>query len=292
MKFKIIQNKNLFLKISPDMGASIISFIEKKNKLDIFRPFDQKKKINKYNSYFTGYFATIPYFGIVRKKSFYDYKKCDYISLQKNHILEPGTIHGEGWVNKWKISKLSKSSIEFFFNHSGREGFPCAYKAIQKFKLIKNSLIISISIKNLDKYPFDCGIGFHPWFNIDKNSKIYSNTFNYLKKQKSNTFKKIKYSNKRFLDLNLCKIDKTFLNWSGKSKLIISKDVSLNIINNMNIKNLHVYSPPKENFFCVEPVTNITDAFYLKKMGRKEHGLIYLKPNNKFKAVCEFEVVT
>jgi len=113
-----------------------------------------------------------------------------------------------------------------------------------------------------------------------------------LEKQKSNNFNKTKYSNKKFLDLNKNKIDKTFLNWNGKSKLIINNDVSLNIINGKNIKNLHVYSPPKEDFFCIEPVTNITDAYYLKKMGRKDHGLITLKPNKKFKAVCEFEVVT
>ena len=53
------------------MGASIINFIEKKKKINIFRPFNNNKKINKYNSYFTGYFATVPYFGAIRKKSFY-----------------------------------------------------------------------------------------------------------------------------------------------------------------------------------------------------------------------------
>ena len=273
------------------MGASIINFIEKKKKINIFRPFNNKKKINKYNSYFTGYFATVPYFGAIRKKSFYDYSKDNYISLQKTHILEPQTIHGEGWVNKWKINESTKNSIELFFNHNGKKGFPCKYKATQKFKLIKNSLLIDISIKNLDKYSFDCGIGFHPWFNIDKNSKIYLNSFNYLKEQKSNNFKKTKFSNKKFLDLNKYKIDKTFLNWNGKSKLIINKDISLNIINNHNIKNLHIYSPPKESFFCIEPVTNTTDAYYIKKIGRKEHGLISLKPNKILKAACEFEVI-
>ena len=81
MTFNIIQNKNLFLKISPDMGASIINFIEKKKKINIFRPFNNNKKINKYNSYFTGYFATVPYFGALRKKSFYDYNKDNYESI-------------------------------------------------------------------------------------------------------------------------------------------------------------------------------------------------------------------
>ena len=291
MKFKVIQNKNLFLKISPDMGASIINFLEKNKNINIFRPLGNNNKINKYNSYFTGYFATVPYFGNIRKKSFYDYNKGEYISLPKNHILEPETIHGEGWINKWKVNKLTKNSIELSFYHDAKKGFPCIYNATQKFKLTKNSLIISISIENLDQYPFDCGIGFHPLFNIDKNSKIYSNSFNYLQENKSNNFKITKYSNKKFLDLNKNKIDKTFLNWNGKSKLIINKNISLNIINNKKINNLHVYSPPKENFFCIEPVTNTADAYYLKKIDVKNHGLICLKPNKKIKAECEFEVI-
>ena len=291
MTFKIIQNKNLFLKISPDMGASIINILEKNKNINIFRPFDNNKKIKKYNSYFTGYFVTVPYFGPIRKKSFYDYNKDDYISLQRNHILEQETIHGEGWISKWNINKLTKNSIELFFNHNGKIGFPCKYKAIQKFTLMKNSLIVTISIENLDKHSFDCGIGFHPWFNISKNSKIYSNSFNYLQEKKSNNFKKTKFLNKKFLDLNRYKIDKTFLNWNGKSKLIINKDVSLNIKNIKNINNLHIYSPRNEDFFCIEPVTNITDAYYLKKLGRKDHGLISLKPNKKIRAACEFEVI-
>ena len=82
------------------MGASVISFIEKNKNINIFRPYDARKKINKYNSYFSGYFVTVPYFGSIRKKTFYDYNNCKYISLKKNHILEPETIHGEGWINK------------------------------------------------------------------------------------------------------------------------------------------------------------------------------------------------
>ena len=38
---------------------------------------------------------------------------------------------------------------------------------------------IQIKIENLDNYSFECGIGFHPWFNISKISKIFINDFSY-----------------------------------------------------------------------------------------------------------------
>lgn len=289
MKFNTIQNQNLFLKVCPEMGASVIKFHEKKSNLDIFRPFDIKKKISKFNCYFTGYFATIPYFGAIQKKTFLN--KDKYISLSKTHILEPDTIHGEGWVSKWKIKKHTKSSIELFFKHNGRKSFPHSYQTIQKFELIKNSLNITISLENLDTNSFHCGIGFHPWFNISKYSKIYSNTFTYLSQQKNNKFKKKKLLSNNFLDLNKNKIDKTFLNWNGKSKLVINKDLSLIIKNKKNIGNLHVYSPIKENFFCIEPITNISDAFLVKKSGYHSHDLISLSPKKKFQAKIAFEVL-
>jgi len=288
-KNQVIQNKNLFLEISPEMGATVIKFRDKKKKLDIFRPFPNSKKISKYNSYFAGYFATIPYFGAIQKNTFLIKNK--YISLPRTHILESDTIHGEGWVNSWKTTKLTKNTIELVFKHNGKKSFPYAYKATQIFKLINNSLIISICLENSDKHNFDCGIGFHPWFNISKSSKIYSTSFTYFKEKRKNKFIKTKFLNKKFLDLNKYKIDETFLNWKGKSKLVVNKDISLIIKNKKNIGNLHVYSPPTEDFFCIEPVTNFRDAFYIKKLSEYYHGLKTLSPKKQFRAVVEFEVV-
>ena len=47
-----LQNKNLFLEISPEMGASITKFCDRKKNKDIFRPFPETKKITKSISLF------------------------------------------------------------------------------------------------------------------------------------------------------------------------------------------------------------------------------------------------
>jgi len=289
MKSNIIESKDLFLEIAPEMGASIINFKDKKKNIDIFRPFPKKKKFSRYNSYFSGYFATVPYFGAIQKNSFL--KKNKYISLPRTHILEPDTIHGEGWVSKWKINKITKDSLELTFRHDGKKSYPYAYRATQLFKLFKNKLIISITIENLDKSSFECGIGFHPWFFISKFSKLYSDSFDHLKEKKNNIYMQSKMTKNKYLDLNKYKIDETFLNWKGKAKLVINKNVSLLIKNKKNIGNLHVYTPPKENFFCVEPVTNFRDAFYIKKLGYNHHHLKTLYPKKNFQAILEFEVL-
>ena len=283
-----LQNKNLYLEISPEMGCSITKFCDRKKNIDIFRPFPKAKKITKNNCYFSGYFATVPYFGVIHKNTFF--YKNKYIKLPKTHPLEPDTIHGEGWIKKWAVKKQSKTCVELTYLHHGKNSFPHKYQVWQKFSLNKTTLNISIRLENLDHLSFECGIGFHPWFNISAESKIYSNNFSYIENN-NNNFRPKKLTTKNSINLNKYKIDKTFLNWSGKSKLLLNKDISLEIINKKNINNLHIYIPPKENFFCIEPVTNIGDAFYIKKNSNKYTGLKNLKKNKKFEASVEFKLI-
>ena len=63
-----LSNDKLLLEISPEMGASITKFKNLKSGKDIFRPFPNKKKIIRKNCYFAGYFATVPYFGEIKKE--------------------------------------------------------------------------------------------------------------------------------------------------------------------------------------------------------------------------------
>ena len=62
-------------------------------------------------------------------------------------------------------------------------------------------------------------------------------------------------------------------------------------IKKKNIKNLHVYSPPKENFFCIEPVSNVRDAYLVKKNSKLYNGLKIIKPKKSFEAAVEFKIL-
>ena len=176
--------------------------------------------------------------------------------------------------------------------HKGEHNFPFKYSAIQKYTLSKNSLIINIKIKNIDIFPFDVGIGFHPWFKISKKSELFSNTFNYID-YKNNKFKTKNYFKKKTNSILLYKnkIDRSFIGWNGKSKLIINKNISINITNKKNVNKIHIYSPKNKDFFCIEPTTNIDDAFNLKKNGSKSHGLKKIKPKEEFEASVSFDII-
>jgi len=71
----------------------------------------------------------------------------------------------------------------------------------------------------------------------------------------------------------------------------LNKYLKILIKNKKNIKNLHIYSPKNQNFFCVEPVTNIRDSYYYKKLNVKNHGLKNLKPGKIFEAAAIFTII-
>ena len=47
---------------------------------------------------------------------------------------------------------------------------------------------------------------------------------------------------------------------------------------------LVVYTPPGETFFCVEPVSHITEAFNLAEAGHADTGMLSLAPGGSARA--------
>jgi len=186
----------------------------------------------------------------------------------------------------------NKSNVSLKFFHDGKKSFPYKYETIQKFRLIKNCLEIKVSIKNKDRKSFDCGVGFHPWFDLNINSRIFSNTYKYVEIDKNNKIKiKKLLKNSQSFNFNKINIDETFISWNGNTKLILNKLLTVFIKNKKNVKNLHIYSPKNENFFCVEPVTNTRDSYFFKKNNMKYHGLKNLKPGKIFEAAVIFKII-
>ena len=54
-------------------------------------------------------------------------------------------------MNKWLVVKKNKNSVLLKFSHNGKKSFPFKYEALQKFRIVKNSLEIKVSITNKDK---------------------------------------------------------------------------------------------------------------------------------------------
>ena len=70
-------------------------------------------------------------------------------------------------------------------------------------------------------------------------------------------------------------LDNAFVGWNGRAEI---SHPALIIEVTSPLRVLVVYTPPDEDFFCVEPVSNVTDAFNLAATGQPDTGLIVLPP--------------
>jgi len=86
-------------------------------------------------------------------------------------------------------------------------------------------------------------------------------------------------------------LDNCFVGWSRRAaiewpepgmRLVLAAEAPLDF--------LVVYTPPGRPFFCVEPVSHVTDAFNLAAAGRTDTGARTLAPGETWRAVLTLTV--
>ena len=86
-------------------------------------------------------------------------------------------------------------------------------------------------------------------------------------------------------------LDNCFVGWRRRAviewpesdaRLVMTADAPLDF--------LVVYTPPGRPFFCVEPVSHVTDAFNLAAAGRPDTGARALEPGETLRAVVTLSV--
>ena len=135
---------------------------------------------------------------------------------------------------------------------------------------------------------------------VKKQSELFFQAIEYVEQEDyenaQNLFKEIQdigskldfSKGKKLLNTNLVN---GFSEWDSFAKIIWpEKNVSLEIDSSKNLKHLVVFTPPKSNFFCIEPVSHSVDSFNLYHKGIKGTGTKILKPKKTFKVVTTFTV--
>jgi aldose 1-epimerase len=81
------------------------------------------------------------------------------------------------------------------------------------------------------------------------------------------------------LDPNAVALDNNFIGWSGRALIRWPEwKAQLEMRAMGPFGCLVLYTPPRQNYFCVEPATNCSDAFNLATAGRTDTGMLTLEP--------------
>ena len=288
-----LHSKNVILEILPEKGARIsrYSLKNRNNTFDLLRPLNTKFRINK-DSLLKTSFPLVPFSNRINNGKFTFQGK--QIKLPLNFYPEPHAIHGHGWEREWKVCKVNENYALLEYDYFPDE-WPFQYFARQIFELDGSNLRITIQIKNTGKTPMPAGLGFHPYFIRTPNSFIKAET----KKMWVNDSKKIPHQLKivpeiellsKGLHINKFELDNIFTGWDHKAKITWPEwNLNLFIETKTPVDYILIYSPRGEDFFCLEPISHITNSFNMIDENIKSHGTLVLNPDQTLEGQVLFK---
>jgi len=200
-----------------------------------------------------------------------------------NRPPERHAIHGHGWQARW--TPLDVGAAEARLEHRHAAGsWPWAYHATQRFTLTPSSLTVELTVSNESQAPMPAGLGWHPYFPRTPRATITAQVRAvWLTDEEMMPTDLVAPAPaadlERGVTADAVALDNCFVGWSGRAtiewpelgaRLIMRADPPLHC--------LVVYTPARRPFFCVEPVSHVTDAFNLAEAGRSDTGLLVLPP--------------
>ena len=178
----------------------------------------------------------------------------------------PHPLHGFGWQSAWQVIRQTGNAISMEHTYSGG-AWPWQYRAEQTFTLGADGLTMDLSIRNESPDPMPAGLGFHPYFRRDACTRYlglhrgeWQNDGDCLPRQLDLNGEPLDWWHGR--PVGTRSVDTVYTERVGPLEIFWpDRDLSLTVACSDELAHTVVLSQPGQDFFCVEPVTNMTDAF-------------------------------
>ncbi len=192
---------------------------------------------------------------------------------------EPHALHGEGWVSDWSVEEQSDTSVVLSLHHSPAAGrWPWNFQATQRYELIGTGLVHTLRLQNTSGRPMPGGLGFHPYFPRSDGDHFTAhvegkwNVSDDLLPTGHELCSPDDYWPEKHLSDDVS-LDHCFTGWDGKLT-IAQNDLKICVTASEALNHLHIYAPPRADFFCAEPVSHMPDALNRPDVSGQMHTLL------------------
>lgn len=196
----------------------------------------------------------------------------------------PQTIHGFGWQAAWAVADAGPRHARLVHRHGG-EAWPWPYVAEQHFRLADGELELALSLTNFGTSPMPAGMGIHPYFpRAGAQLRLavdgrWDNDADGLPT--------------RWSPLEATPdwfggdpVDHCFTGRAGPI-LLRWPDRALTMTPDPTLGHVIVYVPAGEDYFCVEPVSHLTNAVNRDEPDEAT-GLRWLAPGETWTVTLHF----
>jgi aldose 1-epimerase len=174
-----------------------------------------------------------------------------------------------------------------WFEHA-RGPWPWRYLAEQSVSLNSGQLHITLSILNLDSDPMPAGIGLHPYFIRPQGLWLNANTGGRWVTLPGETG--LPHEREAApQDLGAAGHDHCFYGWDRRAEFGGGDDLAISLAATPALGNLVIYTPPGEAFFCVEPVSHVTNAVNMAELAQAEQ-MVVLAPGERLQGTMTISV--
>jgi aldose 1-epimerase len=217
--------------------------------------------------------------------------------LWRHAVGFPHAIHGEGWVNPWRVAEASTTEARLVYDHdtTGEGSWPFPFRAEQHFSLAEDALAVVLGLANTGRTPMPAGMGLHPFFPRHGDTvlgfgaaSVWRNGADHLPSERIPPPAGWRFDPPRALgDPGL---DNCFAGWSGTARIAWpGAGLGLEIAADACFGHAVVYTPADQDHFAFEPVSHMNDA--INRMDAvADHGLVVLDPGASLTGRIRFAV--
>jgi aldose 1-epimerase len=277
------------MELSPSIGGSISTFEWRDGGSS--RPILRESHSPLEKAVEAASFPLVPYVNRIRGGHF-SFRGRE-VRIARNMAGDPSPLHGQGWLNPWRVIELSELHVVLSYRHDPGE-WPWAYEALQAFALDERGFEGSLACRNLSDEPMPCGLGQHPYFPCGPGTLLDTEvTHAWTIDEKVLPVEKVPAQGK--YDLNdrlICgqDLDNGWGGWGGSAR-ISDPGWPYEVRLHSKARFFQVYSPPQGEVFVAEPVTHANAALNAPEEQWRELGLKVLEPGEEMSLPMRLDVV-
>lgn len=267
----VLQNGAARLELSPEIGGAVRRLTVEGR--DILRPAPEGAT----DVLDLASFPLVPFCNRIPNGRF-DFEGREVV-LPPNLGDHPHALHGQGWQQAWTAACVDGAEAVLAYDHAPGS-WPWAYRAEQRFVLRERGLWIGLSVSNIGDSAMPAGLGFHPYFPLRAGEALKASVDgvwmidqDVLPTVHHQGVWGPDWVHGAGVEGRATLIDHCYTGWNQRAELTASGLPTTTITASPECRWLHIYAPPGEDFYCVEPCASRPNPF-----GEGETGMVTLAP--------------
>lgn len=208
-------------------------------------------------------------------------------TTQPNFDDNPHSVHGVAWQRPWSVLEADASSATLVYQHAGDAHWPFAFTVQQRFELEPEALQVTLAFTNQHAQPQPVGLGWHPYFPKRPRSRLHIEISDRWDSDASGLpTRRVPQPGGIDGDVAHLGFDHCFEGWRGAARI---RDEKLSMRLTSSCPYLVVFTPDTKPYYCVEPVSHVSNAIHMAEPGR--HGLKTVDTHHSVQEWMRLEVV-